>query len=72
MFAALTGVVAAGVGFIAGGTLHTEIWKVVNKEKYRQLTQVQIQCCNCIVNYYSLQVSGLLIRLHKYRIMGNL
>ena len=70
MFAALTGVVAAGVGFIAGGTLHTEIWKLVNKEKYRQLTQVQTQ--RCIVNYYSLQVSGLLIRLHKYRIMGNL
>ena len=40
MFAALTGMVAAGVGFIVGGTLHAEIWKLVNKEKHRQLTQV--------------------------------
>lgn len=53
MFAALTGVVAAGVGFIVGGTLHTEIWKLVNKEKHRQLTQVQLNIC--ITNCYGLQ-----------------
>ena len=43
IFAALTGVVSASAGFIVGGTLHTEIWKLVNKEKYRQLTQVPVQ-----------------------------
>lgn len=40
MFAALTGVAAAGIGFIAGGSLHSEFWKLINKEKYQQLTQV--------------------------------
>ena len=50
MFAALTGVAAAGVGFFAGGALHSEFWKVVNKEKHRQLTQVLnvAQCCICL------------------------
>lgn len=40
MFAALTSVVAAGIGFIAGGALHGEFWKLVNKEKHRQFTLV--------------------------------
>ena len=40
MFAALTGMAAAGVGFFVGGALHNELWKLINKEKYRQLTQV--------------------------------
>ena len=44
MFAATTGVAAAGVGFFVGGILHNEFWKMFNKEKHRQLTQVTQQC----------------------------
>ena len=40
MFAALTGVAAGGVGFILGGIVHNELWKILNKEKHRQLAQV--------------------------------
>ena len=49
MFAALTSAAAAGVGFIAGGALHSEFWKLVNKEKHRQLTLVinVAQIANC-------------------------
>ena len=43
MFAALTGMAAAGVGFFVGGILHNEFWKLFNKEQHRQLTQVTQQ-----------------------------
>jgi len=46
MFAALTGVAAAGVGFVVGGALHNEIWKLVSKKQFQQLTKVPASYLN--------------------------
>jgi len=40
MLAALSGAVAAGICFVGGGALYTEVWKLANKKKYQQILQV--------------------------------
>lgn len=41
MLAALSGVASGVVGFLAGGAIFTATWKIIAKNKFNELQQVQ-------------------------------